>query len=157
VGLNSLDGAREWIQVPGIDVIQLPIGILDPDAAEIIPLAEGKGIRVIARGIYGAGLLSPRRSPAELRLVTEKWPVIADVHTLAADLGVSAVQLAAWFVRDKAPRAQWIIGINSQTQLHEAVATFTSPMPGADVLANVQDVIDRYPLLLSSQHPGNGG
>ena len=155
VGLNSLTGALQWIQVPGVEVIQLPIGILDPDAAAtIIPQAEAKGIRIIARGIYGAGLLSPRRLPDELRVTTEKWPVIADVHAVAAELGVSAVQLAAWYVRENAPHAQWIVGINTATQLLDTVATFTSPMPGTEVMAKVQAVIDRYPLLLSSQRGG---
>ena len=152
VGLNDLDEALQWIQVPGVEAIQLPIGILDPDAAAtIIPQAEANGIRIIARGIFGAGLLSPRRLPDELRVTTDKWPVIADVHAVAASVGVSAVQLAAWYVRAHAPQAQWIVGINTAAQLHDTVATFAAPMPQPEVLAQLQAVIDRYPLLLSSQ------
>ena len=149
VGLNSIEHAWEWIAVPGVDVIQLPVGLLDPDAADaLIPAATSAGIRVMTRGIFGAGLLSPNRSPNDLPTMTEKWPVIADIHKLGQEYGVSALQLAAWYVRDRAPQAQWIIGINSLRQLNDTVSMFSSPMPAHDVLAGLRSVIDRYPELL---------
>lgn len=158
VGLNSIVGAAAWLDAPGLRVIQLPLGILDPDAADwLVPEAESRGIRLVVRGIYGAGLLSPRRTSDELRRATPKWPVIAEVHALAARQGTTALQLAAWYVRWKAPAAQWIVGINNTAQLHSGITNFTAAAPGSPVLDELQAMITSYRQLLSEEGGDIGG
>ena len=55
VGAESLDSAASWSSVPGIDVVQMPVGVLDPEAVDVVadvgrPRRRGLGAGRVRRG-----------------------------------------------------------------------------------------------------------
>ena len=56
VGLESLDDGLDWLETGVLSSIQVPFGVLDPEArSTIIPKATELGVRVIARGVFAGG------------------------------------------------------------------------------------------------------
>jgi D-threo-aldose 1-dehydrogenase len=140
VGLNSAADAHQWIRNAPVDVVQAPFGLLDPQLREsgAIAAADERNVHLLVRGVFGAGLLSPRLSQAELESRTAKVAWVNDLHALAANTGVPTLQLAAWFVRRHTPHATWVIGASSPTQLAQSCEFFRTPLPSDDLF----DAID---------------
>ena len=59
VGAESIAEAELWVGTPGLEVLQLPFGLLDPTASAV--LARLDGTAGWARGIFGGGVLAGRR------------------------------------------------------------------------------------------------
>ena len=122
--------------------MQLPYGVLDPQAAdEVIPAAQSAGMAVIARGVLGAGLLDERLSP-DRAAASEPRSGRSSRSCAAAPtrLGVSAVQLAIWYVRANSGVDTILVGTTSTANADEAIAAMATPLPGPDVIAAIHDV-----------------
>ncbi len=141
IGAEDLEQVTPWLRATGITSVQLPYGVLDPQAADdVIPAAQSAGMTVIARGVLGAGLLDARVAPDELRRRTEKWPVIEALRRAADELGVTGVQVAIWYVRANTGVDTILVGTTSTANADEAIAAMATPLPGPDVIAAIHDV-----------------
>jgi aryl-alcohol dehydrogenase-like predicted oxidoreductase len=107
----------------------MPFGLIDPEGLAAVRSAEQRDVALMVRGIFAAGLLSERLSADQLRARTAKHEWIADLHRLARQHHTNALQLAAWYVRHRAPRAVWVVGCTSEHQLRLNVTMFSSPLP----------------------------
>jgi len=118
VGAQAVSLADRWIVVPGISVVQVPFGVLDPEAASTtFPLAQLHGREVWARAIFGGGVLSlADRDPAALT-GDPKWNLLQELRRIAADAGLDQYQLAFGFVRAHVDVSTVLVGTSSLTHL----------------------------------------
>lgn len=95
IGAESTAVAAEWLDVPRVDVVQVPFGLLDPQASEeVFPLAVEHGREVWVRGVLGGGVLSASLRGDPSARHHPKRQLIAALTELADRAGVSLLQLA---------------------------------------------------------------
>ena len=142
VGLNAAADADSWIRGATPQMLQAPFGLLDPElrAAGAIEAAAHRNVHLFVRGVFAAGLLSPRLGISELQSRTAKWEWVGALHALAAQTGVPTLQLAAWFVRRHTPDATWVIGVSSVQQLEQSHQFFITPLPSDDVFSAIDEI-----------------
>jgi len=145
IGAESLDSAIEWLQIDGVDTVQVPFGVLDPQAATtVLPLASSCGVEVWARGVLGGGLLSMAMA-SDTRLTTvEKWPLISELMAIATRHGVQVVKLAVEYVRSFPGVAVVLLGIQSEEHLSDNVAIMSSPTVDSSAIDDVTSVLGRW-------------
>lgn len=149
VGLETLDHASGWLKINEISAIQLPFGVLDPEAGEqVIGLARGCGVPVIARGVLAAGLLTDAdAADAMLRpnqhVLRQEMIEIASVHDL------DPVSMALRYVRDVPGVAAILIGVSSTHNLDQALRHHAAPPLSVAASDEVSAAIARY---LAARH-----
>jgi aryl-alcohol dehydrogenase-like predicted oxidoreductase len=128
VGAQTADAADGWILVPGISMVQVPFGILDPEAASTtLPLAREHGREVWARGVFGGGLLAlAERDPGALA-GDPKWEPIQALRRTAAAAGLDSYQLALGFLRAHPDVSTVLIGSTSVEHLERNARLFDEP------------------------------
>ena len=67
---------RRGRSVPAIDVVQMPVGVLDPEAVDVVADVGAPGVEVWARGVFGGGVLTAGRRGPGGRARDPKWPMI---------------------------------------------------------------------------------
>ena len=145
VGLESLEHALAWLDVPGLDALQLPFGVLDPEARErVIPAASQRGVHVVARAVFAAGLLNDPSPDAVAVLRPAQRALQVEVLRIAVGCGVHPLGLAAWFARDCAGVSTVLVGASSQHHLQENLALFRTPRPADEAVAAVESAIRAY-------------
>jgi aryl-alcohol dehydrogenase-like predicted oxidoreductase len=145
VGLESLDDARAWLDVSGLRWIQLPFGVLDPEAGTgLIAAAREKGVSVIVRGVFAAGLLADVPESRALLLHAAQRQLRTQVRALAARAGVDPLALGAWYAKSQPGVRVVLIGASSQTQLDENITALSTSAPTADVARDLAALIDSY-------------
>ena len=142
VGADSVAAADAWIDVPGISVIQLPFGIVDPQAASTtFLLAREHGTELWARAVLGGGLLRlADRDPAAMAIHPKSNQVDA-LRRIAADAGLDQYQLAFGFVRAHASDVSTVlVGSTSVAHLRRDAELLARPPLDEDVLRAVRAV-----------------
>jgi aryl-alcohol dehydrogenase-like predicted oxidoreductase len=152
IGAERVAAAVEWLAVPAVSCVQIPFGVLDPEAAdELFPLLAARPTEVWARGVLGGGLLArAERDPASLA-GDPKAPTIDALRRIADDTGFGLDELAGGFVRSYAAVSTMLVGISSREHLQRNVALMASTPPGADVIARLRSVVS------TREAPGAGG
>ena len=145
VGAESVEAARNWIGVSGTAVVQLPFGVLDPQAAETaLPDAARHSVEVWARGVLGGGLLAAAvRDPSSVR-DDPKWALIKGLSDLAARSGIDVFRLATGYVRSFADVSTMLVGISSPAHLRRDVELLTGPPLDADVIAALRQLLAEH-------------
>jgi aryl-alcohol dehydrogenase-like predicted oxidoreductase len=128
VGAQAVALADRWILMPGISVVQVPFGVLDPEAASTtFPLARLHGREVWVRAIFGGGLLSlADRDPAALTS-DRKWNLVRELRRIAADAGLDQYQLACGFVRAHGDVSTVLVGTTSLTHMRRNTELLAGP------------------------------
>lgn len=141
VGLESLDAAYAWLDVTGVSWIQVPFGILDPQAGTgLIAAAKAKGVRVIVRGVFAAGLLADIPESRAMLLQSRQRQLRTDVRALAAGAGIDPLVLAAWYARSRPGVRIVLIGASSAAHLDANIAALSAPAP-TEAVAQQLDVL----------------
>lgn len=145
VGLESLDDAHAWLDVQGLSWIQLPFGILDPQAGTgLLAAAKAKGVNVIVRGVFAAGLLADITESREMQLHSRQRQLRKDVRALAARVGIDPLVLAAWYARSRPGVSVVLIGSSSTTQLDANIAALSAPAPSDAVAQQLDALLHDY-------------
>ena len=141
VGASSVAAADAWVAVPGISVVQVPFGILDPEAAATtLPLARALRRDVWARGIFGGGVLAIADRAPETLVDYPKWGLVQALRQIAADAGLDHYQLACRFVRAYADEVSTVlVGSTSAAHLRRNVELLAEPPLEEPVLRAVLD------------------
>jgi aryl-alcohol dehydrogenase-like predicted oxidoreductase len=142
IGADSVPTADAWIEEPGIDVLQVPFGVLGPEAAATtFPRARAAGRDVWVRGVLGAGLLGlADRDPAALA-GDPNAARLERLRQIADDAGLDVYQLAFGFVRAHADDiAAVLVGSTSVEHLARNVELLTGPPLPVDVRRAVDAV-----------------
>jgi len=136
VGAGSSGSADGWIDVRGVSVVQVPFGVLDPQAGTAtIPLAHSHGLEVWARGVLGGGLFGlADRDPAAIAGHPKRRQVEA-IRRIASEAGVDQCELAFGFIRATAPDVSTVlVGTTSREHLSKNLAAAAAPALSQDVL-----------------------
>jgi len=128
VSAETVEDALLAVQRPGIALVQLPFGLLDPEPlAGCLERAHGQGVAVVARGCYGGGLLKESLGADELRAATEKWRRVMALREAASRLGRPLLQAALHFSL-RAPRVSvTLVGMRTMEHLEENLAHLAAP------------------------------
>jgi aryl-alcohol dehydrogenase-like predicted oxidoreductase len=142
VGLERLDRADEWCQLENLSRLQVPFGILDPEAREtVFPAAGRAGVQIVARGIFGSGLFNSDPPPDGKGPYDSKLHVVQSLRLLANSLGTTPHQLAVWWVLAQHAVTTMLVGINSMDHLRSTVRYVTTTPSHADLIDRVDELI----------------
>jgi aryl-alcohol dehydrogenase-like predicted oxidoreductase len=142
VGCERLESAVAWSGVEAIGALQVPFGVLDPQAANVLPALRERGLGTIVRGALGGGVLGlhARRAPTGLDPVRSRR--VERLEALAREHGVDLLQIAMWYALHAAPNDAVLIGMSSPDQVDAAVRMATAPVPDAAVVAHVVAIVE---------------
>jgi aryl-alcohol dehydrogenase-like predicted oxidoreductase len=130
VGLESLDPAMDWLGTGALSSIQIPFGVLDPEAGEkVVPRATTQGVSVVARGVFAGGFLVRESSGDDALLRPGQAELRAAVRSLGSAAGVDALQIAAWFVTCRPGVTTVLVGTSSARHLEQSVRYVDAPPP----------------------------
>lgn len=114
VGLETLEGLDRWLTIPDLGVIQIPFGLLDPEALpRILPSAAERGVGVLVRSVFGGSLLGQRASAEELRQRTPHWQRIVALRELAREAGRDLHSLALGYALTPPGVSAAILGMHT--------------------------------------------
>lgn len=141
IGAESVAVAVDWLQVPSVRVVQVPFGILDPQAAtELLPRIASRPVDVWARGVLGGGLIALAAREPVAAAADPKGPVLDRLADLSARSGSTLDALAVGYVRSFSGVSALLIGISSRAHLDRNVALVGAPALPDDVLAELADI-----------------
>jgi aryl-alcohol dehydrogenase-like predicted oxidoreductase len=144
VGAGSTAGADAWIGVGGLRVLQVPFGVLDPEAASsTLPLARQHDLEVWARGVLGGGLFGlADRDPAAIAH-HPKRELVAAIRRIAGDAGLDPYQLAFGFLQAHADDVSTVlVGTSSRAHLARNIDAVAAPALPDDVLRALTGLVD---------------
>jgi aryl-alcohol dehydrogenase-like predicted oxidoreductase len=159
VGLESLDPAMDWLGTGALSSIQIPFGVLDPEAGEgVIPWAGTHGVSVVARGVFAAGFLAGRSNGDDALLRPGQAELRAAVDALGSAAGVDALQIAAWFVTSRPGVTTVLVGTSSARHLEQSVR-YVAARPPDDIAALLDGLVaqDRAAGTTEPSRPDQGG
>lgn len=143
VGLEHVDHADGWLASRRLSRMQVPFGILDPEArARVFPIAEPCGVGLIVRGIFGSGLFSAESAGDGCGPNDAKVRFVMQLRTLAESLGVSVHQLAVWWILAQPEARTVLVGINSVDHLMSTVRYFNAPLTDDSLVAAIDSLIE---------------
>jgi aryl-alcohol dehydrogenase-like predicted oxidoreductase len=141
VGAERVEDARPWLPVTHLAVLQLPFGILDPEAADVTFAAAARyNVDVWARGILGGGLLAAAREGAATLRSDPKWPLIEGLSMIAARHGIALDELAFGFVRAREEVSTLLVGMSSEHHLRRNLAMMDCASLPSHVLDEVREL-----------------
>ena len=136
IGAESVAAAAAWVGVDGIEVIQLPFGILDPEAADqVIPAATARGIEVWVRGVFGGGLFATADRGLPQSQTEPKRELIAELRGVAQQAGLDIYRLAFGYVAAVPGVSTMLLGMSSSEHLQRNLALADGPPLATDVVA----------------------
>ena len=144
VGCETIASAAAWSKVGGIDVLQMPVGILDPDAVDVARAAGRRGVEVWARGVFAGGVLAAADRDATLVDRDPKGPLITDLRRLAASTGTDVYELALGFVRSVPEITTVLLGMSSTDHLQRNLELAAAPPLSPDVLDELRMILDAW-------------
>jgi aryl-alcohol dehydrogenase-like predicted oxidoreductase len=141
VGAEDVDVAVEWLAVPELAAVQVPFGVLDPEAADdLFPLLATRPTDVWVRGVLAGGLLPiAARDPAAVA-ADPKAPLIAALRRLADDAGLGLDELAVGFVRSYESVSTMLVGISSSDHLHRNIDLMAATPLDDDLVARLRAI-----------------
>ena len=147
VGLETLYSADQWLAYPELGSMQLPFGLLDLEAHEVLPQVAQHGAALIARGAYGGGLLKAGHDLQWLREHTAKSARIGQFHRIAADANRSIYSLALQYVLQEPEVSVVLLGMHTQAQLEGNLKCANESPLDTATLAAIGEVNARVPLV----------
>jgi D-threo-aldose 1-dehydrogenase len=146
IGAESVAAAVAWLAVPAVACVQVPFGVLDPEAASLLfPLLAERPAEVWARGVLGGGLLAAAERDPAAAAADPKAPTIDALRRLATETGVGIDELAVDFVRTYPSVSTILVGISSSAHLRRNLALMTAPPPDDDVVAGIRAIAGSAP------------
>lgn len=122
VSLYNSDQIDRLLNNYSVDLVQLPINILDQRLLENgrLSMLKERGVEIHARSIFLQGLLlmDPERVSPWFDPIRE---TLKKFHKHAKDRSISSLQLALGFVQGISEIDQVLVGVNTETQLHEII------------------------------------
>ena len=141
VGLESVGPAMDWLGTGALASIQLPFGVLDPEAGEeVIPWANAHGVPVVARGVFAGGLLTERPDGDQALLRPGQPELRTAIHELASAAGVDVLQVAAWFVTSRPGVTTVLVGTTSARHLEQSLR-YVRTRPADEMLPLIEALL----------------
>ena len=132
LALDSVDDATYCLDMEGIASLQLPFGLMDPEALDgVFGKASERQFGIITRGCFGGGALKPTLTEADLRAIEPKWKRVLRIRQLSEQRQRSALEAALQFVLGTEQVSVAILGMRTPQHLaanlrHFAAKSLTS-------------------------------
>jgi aryl-alcohol dehydrogenase-like predicted oxidoreductase len=118
VAADTVEDVQLCLQYPQISSLQMPFGLLDPEALDsVLSLAEARGVGIIARGCFGGGLLKESLTEPQLQEMTPKWPQILAYRRIAELQGRPILEMALQFCLRTPPISTTLLGMRTLEHL----------------------------------------
>jgi aryl-alcohol dehydrogenase-like predicted oxidoreductase len=110
-----------------VDLVQLPLSVLDQKASAWLPRLIDSGVAVHVRSVFLQGLLlqPPDNLPPQMAALAAG---VSAFHKRAITSGLSPLEAALAFVRDLAGIEGVVVGVASLNELQEIVKAFVQPV-----------------------------
>lgn len=136
-GMNQSAMLAEFIRRCDVDIMMLAgqFTLLEHDALdELLPLALGRGVGIVAAGVYNSGLLSSPRPASDARFAYEQAPsdVIARANAIAdvcERFGVTLPDAAVAYPLRHPAVVSAVLGTRTAAQLSGNVARYSTTIP----------------------------
>jgi aryl-alcohol dehydrogenase-like predicted oxidoreductase len=140
IGAESVGVAAEAVAAPEVEVVQLPFGVLDPEAAELFA-GVARRAEIWARGVLGGGLLKAAASDARTVQADPKWPRINALLELSRREGLMIDELAVGFVRASVEISTLLLGMTTSEHLSRNIELMESPPLDAGLVAETWELV----------------
>jgi len=142
VGASTVVDADAWMLQPGLRVVQVPFGVLDPEAARsTLPLARGHDREVWVRGVLGGGLLGLADRDPSAMADHPKRSLVDAVRRVAGEAGMDQYQVAFGFVKAHGGDVSTVIvGTSSPAHLARNVDALAAPPLPDDVVRALSEL-----------------
>jgi aryl-alcohol dehydrogenase-like predicted oxidoreductase len=98
IALDYIDDAPYCLGMEGIASLQMPFGLMDPEALDgMFDKVSERQIGIIARGCFGGGMLKQSLSEADLRAIEPKWERVLQIRRLVGQMQRSPLEAALQF------------------------------------------------------------
>jgi aryl-alcohol dehydrogenase-like predicted oxidoreductase len=98
IALDSVDDAAHCLGMEGIASLQMPFGLMDPEALDgVFDKVSERQYGIIARGCFGGGALKQSLTEAELRAIEPKWERVLQIRRIAERMQRSVLEAALQF------------------------------------------------------------
>jgi aryl-alcohol dehydrogenase-like predicted oxidoreductase len=145
VGLERLDNVGVWLNLKSLSRLQVPFGILDPEAREnVFPAADRAGVQVIGRGVFGSGLFNANPSRDGTDPNDAKLRLVQSLRLLADSAGTTPHQLAVWWVLAQPSVATMLVGINSIDHLRSTMKYVMTPLSTSGLIDRIDELIQLH-------------
>lgn len=142
IGAEDVAEAAAWLAVPAVDALQVPFGVLDPQAADqLFPRLAHRPTDVWARGVLGGGLLAAATRDPQVVADDPRASAIEELRHLAAATGLGLDELAIAFVRSFPEVSTILVGIGSDEHLRRNASLFEDPRPDPGVVVRLRAIV----------------
>jgi aryl-alcohol dehydrogenase-like predicted oxidoreductase len=98
IALDSVDDAAHCLGIEGITSLQMPFGLMDPEALDVVfDKVSERQYGIIARACFGGGALKQSLTEADLRATEPKWERVLQIRRLAEQMQRSPLEAALQF------------------------------------------------------------
>jgi D-threo-aldose 1-dehydrogenase len=130
LGCETLTAAAAWFDARGLGVAQIPFGLLDPEAASsVLPRCRAAGVRVVARGVFAAGLLAPESPLATSMLRPEQLELRDRIVARCRAHGVDVLAAGLAMVRSTPGVSTVLIGMSTPRHLVDNLSLASTVVP----------------------------
>jgi aryl-alcohol dehydrogenase-like predicted oxidoreductase len=120
VALETVDDAAYCFGLESISSLQIPFGLMDPEALDgIFDRMFERGWGIIARGCYGGGALKQFATEADLRATEPRWERVVQLKRLAEEMKRSPLEAALQFALSVDRISVTILGMRTPQHLTE--------------------------------------
>jgi aryl-alcohol dehydrogenase-like predicted oxidoreductase len=144
VATETPEDASFCVSAPGISSIQLPFGVLDPQALEqgTLAAAGARGLAIIARGCFAGGLLKDGLDETQLKAATPGWQRILAFRSLSERTGRSVLDMALQYCRSTPAVSLTLLGMRTESHLNDNLRYFRAPPLDPQEYAALADLQD---------------
>jgi aryl-alcohol dehydrogenase-like predicted oxidoreductase len=98
IALDSVDDAAHCLGMEGIASLQMPFGLMDPEALDgVFDKVSEREYGIVTRGCFGGGALKLSLTEADLRAIEPKWERVLQIRRLAERMRRSPLEAALQF------------------------------------------------------------
>jgi aryl-alcohol dehydrogenase-like predicted oxidoreductase len=98
IALDSVDDAAHCLGMEGIASLQMPFGLMDPEALDgVFDKVSECQYGIITRGCFGGGALKQSLTETDLRAIEPKWERVLQIRRLAEQMQRSSLEAALQF------------------------------------------------------------
>jgi aryl-alcohol dehydrogenase-like predicted oxidoreductase len=98
IALDSVDDAAHCLDLDGIATLQMPFGLMDPEALDgMFDKVSEREYGIITRGCFGGGALKQSLTEVDLRAIEPKWERVLQIRRLAEQMQRSPLEAALQF------------------------------------------------------------
>ena len=98
IALDSIDQAAHCLNMEGIASLQMPFGLMDPEALDgVFDKVSERQCGIISRACFGGGALKQSLTEEDLRAIEPKWERVLQIRRLAEQMQRSPLEAALQF------------------------------------------------------------